>query len=159
MIISINMYRPTACYFPIFLIVFGLIFTITCAISIFIHVKDIKNKYTYIIASILGIIITIVCFISPSVVSLANGGIYLLTEKEEDAIEVSGTIEDFAYPSQRVTTFKGKYANSSLPFGVDVVIDGETYFMPYIEGFYKEEIVVIKYLPKSKFILSIDTLD
>lgn len=155
MIINMNMYKMTGCYFPIFLVLFGLIFVIKGAWSIYLSVKDIRSNYKYVITSLLVIIIAIGCFIYPSFLSLTNGGIHLLTEKEGEVIEVSGTIEKFTYPSKRVPTFKGKYADSSLPFGVDISIDGETYFMPYIEGFDVGEEVVITYLPKSKVVLSI----
>ena len=83
----------------------------------------------------------------------------MLTEEESDFEVASGEIESFTYPSKRVPTYKGEYGDNSLPFGVDIVVDGKTYFMPYIEGFEEGDKVIIKYLPKSKFILSIDTVD
>lgn len=159
MTISINMYKMTSCYFPVFLVLYGLIFAIICARSIYINSKNFKSNYPHIIVAVCGIVLNTVLFIYPSFLSLSNGGIHMLWEKEDEAIERSGTIEDIIYPSQRIPTYKGEYGDSPLPFGVDITIDGETYFMPYIEEIDEGEKVVFTYLPKSEFILSITTTE
>ncbi len=82
---------------------------------------------------------------------LVNGGISLLTEKADDAVEKSGIIESICEPSKRQPGFR-----SGHDHGADVVIDGEVYFVATCEGFEAGAWVTISYLPKSRFVLRID---
>ena len=50
---------------------------------------------------------------------------------------------------------KYAYTEESSNSGMDITINGETFFMPHTLGFEEGDKVVISYLPKSKFILSI----
>lgn len=79
-----------------------------------------------------------------------NGGRYMLTERENDAIWCSGIVEDICSPSMQFPRYK-----SSHRYGADVVIDGKRYFIIDGGSISNGDFVSISYLPKSHFILNI----
>ncbi len=108
-----------------------------------------KEKKKKLFHAIYAVTIFIV-LMTPIVKCLLNGGISLLTEKADDAVEKSGNIESICEPSKRLPGFR-----SGHDHGADVVIDGEVYFVATCEGFEVGDLVTISYLPKSRFILGI----
>ena len=82
--------------------------------------------------------------------SLINGGIYLPIEKECDAIEFDGVVQNICEPSKRHPTFSWDKAH-----GVDIVIDDKQFFMVYKGDIEFGDHVQISYLPKSHFIMRI----
>ena len=105
-----------------------------------------NSKQLFVIAIALSIMLV-------HIPSLARGGIYLIQEKEDDAILISGKIEDFI----ELSLYSGgnKYYDKNSTFqgyGEGIVIDGIKYYLMY--GDLKEgDDVTIKVLPKSKLIL------
>ena len=105
-----------------------------------------NSKQLFVIAIALSIMLV-------HIPSLARGGIYLIQEKEEDAILISGKIEDF----MEISLYRGgnKYYgkdNTFQGYGECIVIDGIKYYLMY--GDLNEgDDVTIKVLPKSKLIL------
>ena len=85
---------------------------------------------------------------------LTNGGIYLFSENEDDAVVESGMIESICEPSERITRFKSDYG-----YGADIIINGERYFAMTCKGFNEGDKVTVLYLPKSHFILNIKLLE
>jgi len=84
---------------------------------------------------------------------LANGGIYLLDEQEDDAIQVSGVIESIdalhEYEFPRIDPGDGYYN------GVLFTING-TKCKGIQKGDFEEgDLVLVTYLPKSGYILTI----
>ena len=81
---------------------------------------------------------------------LTNGGVYLLAEKEQDACIYTGIVESICEPSKRFPGFK-----ISHRYGADIVIDGEQFFAVTCGDIEEGDTVIIQYLPKSRFVLSI----
>ena len=106
-----------------------------------------------VLTTIFFLIVTIICII-PNYTKLANGGIYLLEENENDAIVECGVIETLIEPSEKMINFK-----SNHKYGADLTIDGEYYFALTCSNFKKGDKVSIRYLPKSHFILEINLLE
>ena len=148
-------YKMSTCYAAILQVIIGTFFAIMSCKGIIINVSNIKQNFRYFITSFISLIIMITLFVFPSVLSLSNGGIYMLIEKEEDAIVLEGEIETIVHPSKRVPNHKYAYTEEASNSGMDITINGETFFMPHTLGFEEGDKVVIAYLPKSKFILSI----
>jgi len=112
------------------------------------------------ILKLIFVIVVSACLFVPCCVSLANGGIYLLRERENDAEVITGTIESVCEPSKRVPTYKGDVQQTDKTVhGADIVIDGKEYLSGSCVGFKEGDCVSITYLPRSRFILSISTLD
>ncbi len=92
--------------------------------------------------------------------SLSRGGIHLIHEKEEDAVFISGKIED----SMDLSLYSSggtKYYTENHTFqgyGKCIVIDGTKYYLMY--GDIKEgDDITIKVLPESKLILELTIND
>lgn len=155
MVLILENYKMSTCYAAILQVIIGTLFAIMSCRGIIINMRNAKSNFRYLIVSFVSLITVIALFVFPSIMSLSNGGIYMLVEKEEDAIVLEGEIETIVYPSKRVPNHKYAYTEESSNSGMDITINGETYFMPHILGFKEGDEVIISYLPKSKFILSI----
>lgn len=93
--------------------------------------------------------VAVFCIV-PQCKYLLNGGIYLLAEKEQDALVYTGVIESISEPSNRFPCFK-----LSHEYGADIVINGEQFFAITSGNYEEGDSVVVHYLPKSHFILTI----
>ena len=128
-------------------------------------VKEIIKKYRtkhfrrtqYLILEILKdimIVGIIANLITVSLIPLMRGAIHLLYEKEKDAVEITGEIEEvYALPFYG----GGKYYdenNIHQGYGKVMVIDETKYHFMYGD-FGEGDVVSIKVLPKSKKILEI----
>ena len=85
-----------------------------------------------------------------SINTFRNGGIYLINEKEDDAITQTYIIDEISEPSELYPYFKHNHK-----FGADITMDGEIYFAVEAGDFKPGDTVTVTYLPKSKVILSI----
>jgi len=94
-------------------------------------------------------IVILLCVI-PQIVYLVNGGIYLLSEKEEDQQIYFGTIQEIAEPSKRFPGYK-----SSHKYGADITVDGLVLFSITAGDFEEGDHVVVYYLPRSACVLEI----
>lgn len=94
--------------------------------------------------------VAVFCIV-PQCKYLLNGGIYLLAEKEQDALVHSGTIERICEPSNRFPGFK-----LSHEYGADIVIDGVEFFVITSGNYEEGDSVVVHYLPNSHFVLAIE---
>ena len=101
--------------------------------------------------------IVIGCLISVNIVDVSNGGIFLLSEKEEDAIEMYGEIEEIFDPRH----VYGKYTvNQKHVFGEYIVINGTKYYLMTSGDLKEGDTVNMKVLPRSRFVLEIQrTID
>ena len=85
------------------------------------------------------------------IIPLARGGIYFRDEKESDAVQIIGQIED-TYELDQVGG--GKYGYEDYyGYGSVVVIDGTKYYLVTYGDYKPGDLVYIRVLPKSKFIL------
>lgn len=138
-------------------VIFGLIVIVSTALIVVKkfknnHYIDLKSfildnsKQLFVIAIALSIMLV-------HIPSLARGGIYLIQEKEEDAILISGKIEDFMKLSLYSSGNKYYDKNSTFQgYGECIVIDGIKYYLMYGD-LKKGDDVTVKVLPKSKLIL------
>lgn len=94
-------------------------------------------------------------FLCMNVGRLIHGGIYLLKERESDAIVIQGQITEieglgrFAFPE-----LKSQYGYGETN-GVQVTINGIQCQMPVKGSFEVGDYVVVSYLPQSGYVLSI----
>lgn len=145
-----------AVYRDVFLIIPGLVtvfMVVTVAVSFSLFLKKwVHRQQTIIDAFKLLFCLSMVVFCTiPQIQYLANGGIYLLKEKEGDALVCTGMIESVCEPSKRFPGFK-----SFHQYGADIVIGNEQYFAVTCETFKEGDYVTIYYLPNSHFVLSIE---
>ena len=137
--------------------IFGIFVVFLFAIAIAIGFCQFHKGKTEIEKVVISCII-FVCFAAMSIPgeikSLTNGGIYLYSEKEDDAITITGKIELIEAPSKKYPDIKDNHR-----YGTDITIDGETYTAIESGGFKEGDVVTITCLPKSKVILSIYIAD
>lgn len=89
-----------------------------------------------------------------NLIPLMRGGFFLLFEREKDAIEIEGTIEEL----DELSWFGGsKYDfEQNHGNGETIVINGVKYYLMTYGTFQLGDCVIIKVLPKSKLILEIE---
>lgn len=113
-----------------------------------------KMQYTDIIKFIL---LFCVCafFLTMNVGQLMHGGIYLVHEQENDAIEIAGIIQKIEVlgPFQ-MPSLPSDYSEGKTP-GVLLTVDG-IQCTAVVKGHFEiGDVVIIKYLPKSGYVLAI----
>lgn len=79
-----------------------------------------------------------------------RGGIHLLAENEADAISTSGCIAKITEPTKRLPVFRADGEH-----GADILIGDDVYIAITAKGLDVGDYVVIRYLPRSRFILEI----
>ena len=83
---------------------------------------------------------------------LANGGIFLLFEKEEHSIEMTGEIEGIIDPRH----VYGKYiVDEKHVYGEFIFVDGQKYYLMTSGDLTEGDTVSMRVLPRSKFVLEI----
>ena len=148
MVFSYDTYWEVVFFIPIIVITFIFSLVLTVSFSCLKKAKE-QNKRKIILNQLFSVIFLLLCAI-PSLVCLANGGVLLARDSEDATIVKNGIIEDVCEPTTRFPGFK-----SSHKYGADIVIDGELYFAITAGDFEVGDIVEIRYLPYSHFILSI----
>lgn len=151
MIFDYNVYFRQNCVIPIicllfsFGLFFGQIFSLWKGRHIY-SPKDILLSIFFLCVALFLIIINIV--------PLARGGVYLLVEKENDIIQVSGTVEetvemDFATGAKyRVDNNKG--------YGEAIIVNGRKYYLTTYGDIQVGDRVMLDVLPRSGFVLKIE---
>ena len=151
---------------PLFAVFFCSIMIILNIKTLFLIIKSIfeaiksRDKYAvgdviekHIVAIIVMILCVFLLFVNIS--PLTSGGIHLINEKETDAVYTKGIIQSIEqlnqYSSPKYQTDYG------TTFGARVNIDGDIYNIITVEEFAVGDNVKIKYLPKSKFILEMQS--
>ena len=76
-----------------------------------------------------------------------------MSETETDAVIKVGVIESVCEPSEVISI------KSNHRYGADIVIDGERYFAITAGEFKEGDVVEVKYLPQSCFVLGISYSD
>lgn len=155
MVFDYDAYWRNICSVPISIIVwFSLLLLIQIVFLIYVVVNKKMDIIKQLVFVLLFIITGFLCT-RDSITDLKNGGIYLLEEKENDAIIETGIIESITEPSKLHPNFKSTRKNG----GADIIINGEIYLAVDSGDFDVGDRVTITYLPKSKVILSIYPVD
>lgn len=156
MTFAYSVYFRQNCLVPIFFCVFAL-FLILPGILYIVRVcrhKKIPDAKTAILNGI-GILLCLFCLFDNGV-RLARGGAFLLAEKEADAVEIAGVIED----TQEIGMIGGcKYRiGQNHGNGEFVVIGGTKYHLMTYGELKPGDRVSAKVLPKSQFVLEIEKI-
>ena len=143
------------CFFvPLLVFIFFSFYLISVLIPFFTQLK--KSTLTpqkiqqYLVGFLVGAF-----FLTMNGGRLLNGGIFLMFEKESDAIVVEGQISQinelgiFSFPE-----LSSDYGNGDSN-GVEIVINGVGYAVPVCGDLQVGDEVVLTVLPKSKYILEI----
>ena len=125
-----------------------------------LYQKATKKPFSW--SSIMVNIIAAVIFVymlSMCLGILMHGGIYLLREKEDAKIDISGTIEDCQEMTQFMTpgigTHYHEYGDGCM-YGYVITVEGEALKIPSMGDLTVGDNVFVSYLPKSKYVLSIE---
>ena len=133
---------------PVLTGIMEIIFTIEWCVCCF-FVKD-KSKRMF--KLVFGLLCFLLLFFCGSYEKLSNGGIYLATEKEADAIIKESVIENIFDPSDRLHGFASSY-------GADIEVDGRLFFIESVDNLSVGDKVLFKYLPKSTCVLEITKIE
>ena len=87
---------------------------------------------------------------------LLHGGIYLITEREEDAVEISGTISSIENLSRFSFPELNKEYRSVQPNGAKIMVGDIPCVATSSGDFAVGDYVTVLYLPQSKYVLSIE---
>ena len=96
----------------------------------------------------LVIIIGFLLLLSINIVRLSNGGFWLLFEDESDSIITHGEISSI----EEISTMRFPNING---YGKEITIDDEQYISMHFDEYEIGDYVIIRYLPRSKYVLSI----
>ena len=153
-----NIYYRQNCIIPIILILFIGLLMVKIGWNLFKKFSTI-NFYQCVKENIPQCIFLIGCLflIAINSIHLFRGGIYLLTEKESDVININGTIEE-TIEIDFLTGSKYNVENNHGR-GEAIVINGTRYYLTTYGDLKVGDNVSITVLPKSKFILEIQKTD
>jgi len=93
---------------------------------------------------------------------LLNGGLYMLQEKPADAISHRGVIEKIVpcdqYHFPNISKYHKEYSNvnNTSIYGYEITVDNMDFKAPEIGTLTQGDAVVICFLPKSGYILSVE---
>lgn len=104
-------------------------------------------------------IFLIVCLLLITInsINLFRGGFFLLVEKENDAVKISGVIEETIEIDALTGSKYGTKNNHGR--GECVVINGEKYYLTTYGNLKAGDKITAKVLPKSHFVLEIEKLN
>ena len=165
MLFDYNIYLRGNLIFPAIVIIF---ITITSITTIITNIKKlIKEKKkiddleaNHLMGLLMAIAIPLIFYIH-TVGPLSNGGIYLISEREKDIVVIEGYIDEIQYVEVGDTIMSkfpnqyryGEYNAVLLNVNGDVVKGPSMILKEFETGDY----VVISYLPKSGYILEIQS--
>ena len=144
-------YYRQNCIIPLILLIFssilffGQIYSL-CKERLTYSPKDIMYRIFFLCIALFLII--------ANIVPLARGGVYLLVEKENDAIQVSGTVEG-TIEIDYVTGAKYRVENNNGS-GEAIIVNGRKYYLTTYGDIQAGDYVVLDVLPRSGFILKIE---
>ena len=100
------------------------------------------------------------CFLIPQCIRpLRQGGWYLRKEKEKDKLQAQGYIEHIKSMKQEFYLSRDRLSLTDSPGSwkgsYQMVIDGDVYYLPSSGALLPGDYVIVQYLPKSRFVLSI----
>ena len=161
MLFSYNDYQFHCLVIPVFSLIFFSVMFITGA---FRSAKEIafKGFSAERVLMLLFCILVFGFFVRLEGGRLLNGGIYLLFDKEEDSIIYEGVVEDITSYSQyyfpNINKYRKKYGvekNENI-YGYKISVNDTILKAPERGTLIPGDYVSVLFLPKSKYILSID---
>ena len=144
-------YYRQNCIIPLILLFFS-------SVLFFLQIYSLwKERITYstkdIMVSFLFLCIALFLMIA-NIVPLVRGGAYLLVEKEEDAIQVSGEVEG-TIEIDFVTGAKYRVENNNGS-GEAIVVNGVKYYLTTYGDIQAGDYVTLDVLPRSGFVLKME---
>ena len=109
-----------------------------------------------IIKKLIATLLICTVFLSLNIGRLLHGGIYLITEREEDAVEIRGTISSIENLSRFSFPELNKEYRSVQPNGAKIVVGDIPCVATSSGDFAVGDYVTVLYLPQSKYVLSIE---
>ena len=149
-----NLYYRQNCVVPILLILFVGFLMFKVAGPVIKKFSFVRFS-SFIKKDIQRCLFLLICLflISVNSINLFRGGIFLLIEKEEDAVEISGVIEK-TIEIDALTGSKYETENNHGR-GEALIIDGRKYYLTTYGDLKIGDEVTAKVLPKSGFVLEI----
>ena len=150
-------YRVDNCFIPMGFLLFTIIALIIFIVGYVRYFGDrtSDNRSIKEIAKMILGFVVILFLMLVEIIPLSRGGIYLLFEKENEAIVITGEIEDtFKIPSIGGMKYDVDQNHGN---GEGIVIEGTKYYLMTYGDFKKGDTVTIKVLPKSKLILELSS--
>ena len=157
MVFDYDVYYRQNFAIPSLLIAFCLFLLLSILVNIYKILLAVKKgselPQDEIVKNVIGIAIVVILIVL-NAIPLIRGGVFLICERENDAITVSGTIDN----TVELPSFGGaKYGvEQNHGHGEAIVIDGVRYFLVTFGEFKQGDQVLVKVLPKSRFILEIE---
>ena len=153
MIFEYSSYFRVCFAIPFFTSLFTICISVMGIVSAAIDISQRKNVAKSIVL-ILFVILIWTVFVTRDIGNVVYGGIHLIYEREDDAVETQGTIESIRPLSERDFPRTDLY-EELVSNGVQFVIDGIPYSAFSRGNFEVGNQVCVSYLPKSSYILSI----
>lgn len=150
-----NMYFRQNCILPLF---FGTLSIIVLTIMVISLCKDFfsQNSPGWLKANLSELLFLLIPLIilTLNIVNISRGGIFLLSEKEKDAVNVTGVIER----TIEIDSLTGsKYGvENNRGFGEIIVVDGKKYKLMTYGDLREGDFVKMEVLPRSGYVLRID---
>ena len=151
-----KVYRLQNCHSPLSgVIVFTLFLALI--VSEWIRYKNhpsmtVERKFALIFFFVAFVYVVII-----NIIPLVRGGIYLLFEKEDDAVSISGIVEEKGELDDYSGGIYTRYGvNANRGRGEFLVVNGRKYYMMTYGNVKIGDNVIMKVLPKSGFVLSLD---
>lgn len=150
MTFSYKSYWNTTLILPSLVILLMIVLVISSSYVYWVKEASKQQMVNRMLGYIFIICVAVFCIV-PQFKYLLNGGIYLLSEKEQDALVHKGVIESINEPSNRFPGFK-----LSHEYGADIMIDGVQFFSVTSGDYEEGDSVIVYYLPHSHFVLAIE---
>ena len=158
MIISYEDYFGSYCIFPLFMICMFCLLLVYGGNLLRKCIRDRETSAKKILEAVLPFGMSVVIIIQIGSILICNGNLFLLMEKEEDAVTICGTIESIEPVDGTLYGQHDMYElliNHTECSAIYTRSENPTAKTPFKAGDYVE----VLYLPRSGYILSIEELD
>ena len=153
MIFDYDLYLRGCLIFPIFVAAIAVPGLVSCVKNMWIIVLVRKEKPGDHLQLLAGIIVSCICCVL-SIGPLLSGGLYLLVEKESDAIEIQGEITQIKeMPRMVLPALNNNYGFDKV--GVSIVVDGQKCALPTSGILQVGDYATVRYLPQSGYVMDI----
>ena len=149
MIFDFNYYLNAGLINPIIIGAFILFALLSSVISVYKTIRLAAFEKSSLLKDIV-MIFGFILLLSINIVRLSDGGFWLLFEDESDSIITHGEISSI----EEISTMRFPNING---YGKEITIDDEQYISMHFDEYEIGDYVEIRYLPKSKYVLSIQS--
>jgi membrane protein YdbS with pleckstrin-like domain len=153
-------YWINGCIFPLLILIIAIAFIVIGLIGAFKIYQKVAQKH---MKKFIGLVLMVLCFflVTGGLIFAATStdtlqyGVHLLGENEDDAIELVGRVDKIdAVPV--IPSFSDNHEQSTSQ-AAEVTVDGVKYYFMSTHNIHEGDILRIKYLPKSKMVLSYES--